>query len=577
MEHEAALLVTIVAGLVLAFACGFVASRIGLPPLVGYLVAGIVVGPHSPGVHIDTGLATQLSEIGVILLMFGVGLHFSASELLAVRWIAIPGSIAQIVVASAIGTVVATRWGWDFGGALVLGLGLSVASTVVLLRALDERNALGTPDGRIAIGWLIVEDLAMVLTLVMLPAITGVLAGGPGPGSGGSGGSLALVLTFTVGKVVLFGVVMLTLGPRVVPWILGQAARTGSQEIFTLSVLAVALGIAYGAALLFDVSFALGAFGAGLVLSRSELSHRAAAEALPLQNAFAVLFFVAVGMLFDPAVLVREPVKVVTVLLIILLAKSVAAFLILLLLGHPIVTAVTVSAALAQVGEFSFILAGLGIGLGLMPAAGRDLILAGALLSITLNPLAFAVVPWVTRGVLKVGWLARGEPGRQARHRALERALAETRRAAEAAAPRNLALEPGQLMSRFPVFGDLDAGEQAGLLALFKPRSAAPGDRVIRAGDTADEMFFISSGAVEVSLGSQRIHLGPGEFFGEMGLLRGERRNADVTAIDYCLFLTLARDDFQQFVGGHAGLKRRLDEVAADRAEMNRRLGVPRA
>jgi CPA2 family monovalent cation:H+ antiporter-2 len=575
MEHEATLLVTVVAGLVLAFAFGFVASRLGLPPLVGYLVAGIAVGPYTPGFHADPGLATQLSEIGIILLMFGVGLHFSTAELLAVRGIAVPGSIAQIVVATLIGSLVALGWGWSLGGALVLGLALSVASTVVLLRALDERNALGTPDGRVAIGWLIVEDLAMVLTLVVLPAVSGILGGKTVQAGALVGGHLGLVLAFTIGKIAVFGALILTLGPRLVPWMLGQAARTGSHEIFTLCVLAVALGVAYASAQLFDVSFALGAFCAGLVLSRSELSHRAAAEALPLQHAFAVLFFVSVGMLFDPKVIVQEPMKVIAVMVIILFAKAIAAFVIVLVLGYPIATAVTVSAALAQIGEFSFILAGLGIALGLMPTQGRDLILAGALLSITLNPLAFATVRPLSRAIGRAaGWLARSEPRRRERLAVLQQLLAESRRATEASAPRNLALQPGELMGRFPVFGDLDAAERAELLALFKPRTAAPGERVIRAGDVAGEMFFISSGAVEIVVGHRKIHLGPGEFFGEMGLLRGERRNADVTAIDYCLFLTLGQDDFRRFVAGHPELKSRLDEVAAQRRDMNTRLGL---
>jgi CPA2 family monovalent cation:H+ antiporter-2 len=575
MEHETTLLVTIVLGLVLAFATGFVASKLGLPPLVGYLVAGIIVGPYTPGPAIDAALATELSEVGVILLMFGVGLHFSTDDLLAVRGIAVPGAIGQIVIATAIGAAVAATWGWSLGGGLVLGLALSVASTVVLLKALDERNTLATANGRIAVGWLIVEDLAMVLTLVLLPALAGLLGGKAVQAHGAMDASLMLTLAITLGKVVVFGVIVLTIGPRVVPWILSQAARTGSHELFTLSVLAVALGIAYFSAKFFDVSFALGAFCAGIVLAKSELSHRAAEESLPLQNAFSVLFFVSVGMLFDPSIIIREPIAVIAVLLIILLGKSLVAFLIVIALGYPISTAVLVSASLAQVGEFSFILAGLGISLGLLPTEGKDLILAGALLSITLNPFAFALVKPVTDWINTfLGRLARGEPERRARLAALDDRLAESRRKAEPAA--NLGLQPTQLMSKFPVFGDLNSEQRAELLSLFKPRSAAPGERVIRRGDVGNEMFFISSGAVEVAIGdNKKIHLGPGDFFGEMALLTGERRTADVTAIDYCLFLVLTKDDFDKFIARDPDLRQRINEIAARRAEENRGLQAP--
>jgi len=569
MDHEFPLLVTIVLGLVMAFAFGFVASRLRLPPLVGYLLAGIMVGPYTPGVSVDPQLAHELSEIGVILLMFGVGLHFSTADLLAVRGIAIPGAVGQIVIATAIGTAVALTWGWSLGAGLVLGLALSVASTVVLLKALDERNMVSTANGRIAVGWLIVEDLAMVLALVMLPAVAGMLGGKALAGSSGDG-QLALTLGLTLGKVVIFGVIILTIGPRVVPWLLGQAARTGSHELFTLSVLAIALGIAFGSALIFDVSFALGAFCAGLVLARSEFSHRAAEESLPLQNAFSVLFFVAVGMLFDPSIVIREPLHVIAVLLIILVGKSLVAFAIVLVLGYPISTAVLVSASLAQIGEFSFILAGLGMTLGLLPAEGRDLILAGALFSITLNPLIFYCVRPLTKWINSVlGLIARGEPARRARLSSLDQKLQEVRRQMQASA--NLGLQPAQLMSKFPVFGDLSPEQRAELLTLFKPRSAAPGERVIRAGDNGTEMFFISSGAVEVSIGDKKIHLGAGDFFGEMALLTGGRRTADVTAIDYCLFLVVNKDEFDKFIARYPELREKLDEVAAQRAEMNKR------
>jgi CPA2 family monovalent cation:H+ antiporter-2 len=568
MEHETTLIVTLVMSFVLAFAFGFIASWLKLPPLVGYLIAGIAVGPYTPGIAVDAGLAIQLSEIGVILLMFGVGLHFSTSDLLAVKWIAIPGAIGQILIATAIGAAVAMTWGWSFGGGLVLGLSLSVASTVVLLKALDERNLINTANGRIAIGWLIVEDLAMVLALVLLPALAGMLGGKVIQTGGLFEGNLALTILLTLGKVGAFGAIVLVVGPRLIPWILGQVARTGSHELFTLSVLAVALGIAFAAAKLFDVSFALGAFCAGVVLSKSDFSHRAAEESLPLQNAFAVLFFVSVGMLFDPSILIREPLHVIAVLLIIMLGKSLIAILIVLVLGFPVNTAVLVSASLAQIGEFSFILAGLGMALGLLPSEGKDLILAGALLSITLNPLTFPLVkPHTAWFSTAVSIIARGEPVRRARLTGLQRKLTE---ASKQAQPVNLSLQPGEMMNKFPIFGDLDAIQRAELLALFKPRSAAPGERVIRAGEAASEMFFISSGAVEVSIGSQRIHLGPGDFFGEMALLSGGRRTADVTAIDYCLFLTLGVEDFRDFMGRHPELKTKLDEVARERAAMNK-------
>ena len=398
MHHETALLATIAVGLALAFLFGFAAARLGLPPLVGYLVAGVALGPFTPGFVADSGLASQLAEVGVILLMCGVGLHFSLRDLLAVRRIAVPGAIAQIVAATALGASVAHLWGWSLGAGIVFGLALSVASTVVLLRALEERGVLESVNGRIAIGWLIVEDLATVLALVLLPALAGSLGGDSSALAAGVGDrSLLATLALTLGKVALFLALMLFVGVRVVPWMLETVARVGSRELFTLSVLAVALGIAFGSAVLFGVSFALGAFFAGVVVNGSDLSHAAAAEALPLQDAFAVLFFVSVGMLFDPMVIVREPVRVLAVLAIITLGKSLAALAIVLLFRYPVGTALTVSASLAQIGEFSFILAGLGVSLGLLPVEGRSLILAGALLSITLNPLMFRATDTIDR------------------------------------------------------------------------------------------------------------------------------------------------------------------------------------
>lgn len=413
MPHDTTLIATIVMGLVLAFVGGFIASRLRLPPLVGYLVAGVAVGPFTPGFVGDAGLANQLAEIGVILLMFGVGLHFSLRDLMAVRRIAIPGAIAQITVATLLGAGLAHLWGWTPGAGLVFGLALSVASTVVLLRALEERNMLDSTNGRIAVGWLIVEDLAMVLALVLLPALAGVLGGDAGNSKvAADGGAIALALLLTLGKVALFLVMILVVGTRAVPWILGRVARTGSRELFTLSVFATALGIAYGSAALFGVSFALGAFFAGVVLSESDFSHQAAADSLPLQDAFAVLFFVSVGMLFDPSILLREPLAVLAVLAVIVVGKSIAAFGIVLGFGYPARTALTVSASLAQIGEFSFILIGLGIVLGVVPPEGRDLILAGALLSITLNPLLFLsfdrVERWLQRRPGLLGRIERG-------------------------------------------------------------------------------------------------------------------------------------------------------------------------
>ncbi|WP_336486449.1 YbaL family putative K(+) efflux transporter [Methylobacterium nigriterrae] len=399
MPHATELIAIIALGLVLAFVCGMVAQRLRLPPLVGYLLAGVLVGPYTPGFVGNGELAGQLAEIGVILLMFGVGLHFSIKDLMAVRAIALPGAVVQIAVATAMGGGLALAWGWSLGAGLVFGLALSVASTVVLLRALEERALLDSDKGRIAVGWLIVEDLAMVLALVLLPALAPSLGGSGGDGHHAAGGNLWLTLGLTLAKVAVFAGLMLVVGRRFVPWLLDQAARTGSRELFTLAVLALALGIAFGSAELFGVSFALGAFFAGMVLAESDLSHQAAADSLPLQDAFAVLFFVSVGMLFDPGILLREPLSVLAVLGVILLGKSIAAVAIVLAFRHPVGTALTIAASLAQIGEFSFILVSLGLSLKLLPPEGRDLILGGALLSITLNPLFFALVGRIERAL----------------------------------------------------------------------------------------------------------------------------------------------------------------------------------
>jgi CPA2 family monovalent cation:H+ antiporter-2 len=384
MPHHTPLLGTIAAGIGLAFILGLIANRFRISPLVGYLLAGVVVGPFTPGYVADQEIANELAEIGVILLMFGVGLHFSLKDLLAVRLIAVPGAIVQIAVATAMGLGLGLLFGWPVESGLIFGLALSVASTVVLLKALQERHIVQTERGRIAVGWLIVEDLAMVLALVLLPVVAQVLAGN----GGDPGTTWALVLT-TVFKVGAFIAFMLIVGRRVIPWILHYVAHTGSRELFRLAVLAIALGVAFGAAMMFGVSFALGAFFAGMILSESELSHQAAEETLPLRDAFAVLFFVAAGMLFDPMVLIEQPIGLVATLLIILVGKSLAAFLIMRAFGHATPTALTVSASLAQIGEFSFILATLGMDLGILPEAGRDLIIAGAIISIILNPVVF--------------------------------------------------------------------------------------------------------------------------------------------------------------------------------------------
>ena len=387
--HHTSLIATIVAGLGLAFVFGAIANRLKLPVLVGYLVAGVVVGPFTPGYVADQELAPQLAEIGVILLMFGVGLHFSVKDLLAVRKIAIPGAVVQILAATAMGIGLAHLLGWALGAGIVFGLALSVASTVVLLRALQERRLIETDRGRIAVGWLIVEDLAMVLALVLLPALSGILGGeAPPPGPGGVAGAFAM----TLGKVAAFVALMLVVGRRVIPWILHRIAHTGSRELFRLAVLAIALGVAFGSAALFGVSFALGAFFAGMIMAESELSQQAANETLPLRDAFAVLFFVSIGMLFNWSVILREPLAVLATLAIIVIGKSVAAYLIVLAFKRPQSVALTISASLAQIGEFSFILAGLGVSLKLLPKEGQDLILAGAILSILLNPLLFALL-----------------------------------------------------------------------------------------------------------------------------------------------------------------------------------------
>jgi CPA2 family monovalent cation:H+ antiporter-2 len=390
MTHQAPLISTVVVGLVLAFVFGALAHRIRISPLVGYLIAGIVIGPFTPGFIADQEIANQLAELGVILLMFGVGLQFSMHELLSVRAIAVPGVIAQIAVATPLGMGLAWLLGWSLGAGLVFGLALSVASTVVVLRSLTERRLLDTERGKIAVGWLVVEDLAMVLVLVFLPALAQVAAGGTFNLS-----LVAVPLAITVGKFAAFAVLMWVVGRRVIPWILHYVAHTGSRELFRLSVLAIALGVAYGAATLFEVSFALGAFFAGMILSESTLSQRAAQETLPLRDAFAVLFFVSVGMLFNPSVIIAHPFSLFATLIIVIVGKAAVAYFVMRLFRRSESTALMIAASRAQIGEFSFILAGLGISLGVLPDLGRDLVLAAALISILLTPFLFTAADWI--------------------------------------------------------------------------------------------------------------------------------------------------------------------------------------
>jgi len=399
MPHDTPLIATIVAGLGLAFVFGTIAQRLKIPPLVGYLLAGVAVGPFTPGYVADQALATELAELGIILLMFGVGLHFSLKDLLSVKAIAIPGAIVQIAVATLMGLGLAMLMKWKVSEGLVFGLALSVASTVVLLRALQERRLMETGRGRIAVGWLIVEDLAMVLALVLIPTFANLQTGNVTTAASLLGAHFELglwgILLLTAVKVALFIALMLVVGRRLIPWILHYIAHTGSRELFRLAVLAIALGVAFGSTKLFDVSLALGAFFAGMMLRESPLSARAAQESLPLRDAFAVLFFVSVGMLFDPFSVIRDPWPLIATLLVVIVGKSIAAFLIVIAFRHPIATALTISASLAQIGEFSFILAELGYASKMLSKQARDLILAGAILSIMLNPLVFAGVDWL--------------------------------------------------------------------------------------------------------------------------------------------------------------------------------------
>jgi len=401
MHPETALLFTIAGAFGAAFVFGFVALKLKMPPLVGYLLAGIALGPHSPGFVANVELASQLAEIGVILLMFGVGLHFSPGDLLKVRRIALPGATLQMATAIGLGFWLASSWGWTLAASLVFGMSLSVASTVVVLRVLEDRGLMDSIDGRVAVGWLVVEDLLVVLALVLLPAILNALGAGADGSAPMGRTELITTVALTLVKMLAFIVLMGVVGRRAVPWLLTHVARSGSRELFTLAVLAVSLGVAVGAATLFGVSFALGAFVAGVVISESDLSHRAGADALPMQDAFAVLFFVSVGMLLDPGVLLTQPLKVLATVAIVLLGNTVAATVFMVLLRHPLSAALRIGASFGQIGEFSFILAGLGVSLGVLSEEGRSLILAAALVTIVLNPLLFASLDrlstWIAR------------------------------------------------------------------------------------------------------------------------------------------------------------------------------------
>ena len=407
MDHNLTLITTIASGFGLALIFGFIAERCRLPALVGYLFAGILIGPATPGYVADISIASQLSELGVMLLMFGVGLHFSINDLMSVKRIALPGAIVQMAIATVLGMALANWWGWTFGEGLIFGLALSCASTVVLLKALEARGILDSMNGKIAIGWLVVEDLVTVLVLVLMPPLAAILGGVSLDNTATLATPLWQTVSFTLLQVTGFIVLMLVVGKRLLPWILWHVAKTGSRELFTLAVVSAAIGIACGAAVLFSVSFALGAFFAGMVMRESEFSHRAAEESLPLRDAFAVLFFVSVGMLFEPAILVEKPLSVLVVVAVIVLGKSIAAMMITLALRYPLNTALTVAASLAQIGEFSFILAGLGVSLGILPAEGMSLILAGALISMAINPMIFSLIKPLQTWLLRVSELAR--------------------------------------------------------------------------------------------------------------------------------------------------------------------------
>jgi CPA2 family monovalent cation:H+ antiporter-2 len=415
------LILTITIALGVAFVGGFLAARLRLPPILGYLAAGIAVGPFTPGLSADRAIANELAEVGVILLMFGVGVHFSLGDLWAVRWVAIPGAIGQIVIAVAVTVLVVPLWGWTYSQGIVFGLAIGVSSTVVLIKTLTDAGLLESAHGKIAVGWVVVEDLVIVIALVLLPPLAPILGGA----GGGGGEDLPLRIAITLAKVAVFGVLMILVGTRVIPWLLAQVARTGHRELFTLAVLVVALGVAVVAAFAFEVSLALGAFLAGVAIAESDLSHQAAAEALPLRDAFAVLFFVSVGMLFDPTFIIRQPALVVAVVLLIVVRKWLVSSAIVLALGYPIRTALIVGAGLAQIGEFSFVLSEVDRELGILPAEARDLIIASALITITLNSLLFRSIEPIAARLREVPMLRGFDERRAGALAHLERDRAE--------------------------------------------------------------------------------------------------------------------------------------------------------
>lgn len=406
MPHDVGLIILLAVGFGLALIFGYIAARLRLPPLIGYLIAGIIISPNTPGIVGDVHLANQLAELGVMFLMFGVGMHFSLNDLMQVRRIALPGAILQITVATLLGMAIALLWDWSFGSALIFGLSLSCASTVVLLKALGDRGVLDSVNGKIAVGWLLVEDLVMVLALVLLPA-TAVLLGGEALAGTNSNTNLWATLGITLLKVAGFIAFMLIIGKRLVPMIMQLVARLGSRELFTLTVVAAAVSIAYGAYAVFGVSMALGAFFAGMVVKESDFSHRAEEETLPLREVFSILFFVSVGMLFDPRILIEEPLHILAVIGIIMIGKTLAAMALVLFFRYPLNTALTVGASLAQIGEFSFILATLGVALKLLTLEAQNLILAGALISITLNSFMFTAIEPIQRWIRNRSHLAR--------------------------------------------------------------------------------------------------------------------------------------------------------------------------
>jgi CPA2 family monovalent cation:H+ antiporter-2 len=568
LPHDVNLVGTIAVGFVLASIFGYLADRLRLPALVGYLVAGIFIGPFTPGFVADAEMAGQLAEIGIILLMFGVGLHFSASDLLAVRGVVVAGALGQILLATLLGVGLTWLWGWEIGRGIVFGLCISVASTVVLLKALEERNLMDSIQGRVAVGWLIVEDLAMVLALVLLPAFAVSMGGHTGPGSTSFTPPIGITILLTLSKLAGFALIAALIGPRVVPWILIKVARTGSRELFTLAVLALALGIALGSAAAFGVSFALGAFFAGVIMGESQLSHRAAANSLPLQDAFSVLFFVSIGMLFDPTIIVEKPLSVLAVLAVIVLGKPINALLVILALRYPARLAIGTAASIAQIGEFSFILAGLGATYGLVSREAQSLILAAALLAITLNPLAFVAAETLQR------WLDRRFPRWSADYgRRRERVLAvelDRIRAQNEKREHDQARKITEFVETFPLFKAINAEDQEELLLLFRPKTASPGDRVVRVGEKGDAMYFVVSGTVEVKVNGAALQLTAGSFFGEMALLTGGPRTADVTAVDYCNFLTLSLRDFRMFMSRHPAVRAAVQAMAEERLAMNR-------